>query len=281
MNPKQKLTLAAIIAAVGLGGGWFAKEYGDEYYLATPTEQAVEQKIGRQIFLSWDDEGIARDEKARLVETLYVETRQHWDYFDRQWEYISSVEVLDELENKRALGRFRKSGILELKSTLDKRDGSMLVHELAHAWHRSLSRSEEDDFKVRWLAISNNAYHFWPIEKAVDQTQSCQRYLREAATVDCYGARNFREDVATIVETVYSLATTEEKVITASKRSKEYAYFDAVLHEMDSEIVERVIKKIHLAAEFGFYSPAEEMNAVEICRYLIDKAHFTRTRNPP
>lgn len=160
MNKKKKLTLAAIIAAVGLGGGLFAKEYGDEYLLATPIEQAVERKIGRQIFLSWDDEDAERDEKARLVETLYDEARRHWDYFDRQWENVSSLEVLDELMTENIVMKMEQSGLLQLKSTLTSRDYHFFVHELTHAWQNSLSWSEQDDLKARWFALSNNAYHY-------------------------------------------------------------------------------------------------------------------------
>ncbi|MBS3170055.1 hypothetical protein J4210_06235 [Candidatus Woesearchaeota archaeon] len=101
----------------------------------------------------------------------------------------------------------------------------------------------------------------------MDQTQPCQQYIHEAATVSCYGARNFKEDVATIVELVY--------LLNFSKR-EEHPNFDQHLARIDQRAYSLVVEKIHLATEFGFYSPAEEKIAADLVR-----VRFTRNRSPP
>ncbi len=257
MTLKKKNTFKRIVLELAAIATVVATYHlGDELLFSTETEQRVEQKIGKGVYLNWSDRGKERDRKATLVEKLYHDVHGNWDYFGKQWERVGWIEVDDREEEYYALtGTI--FNIIEFNSNpryiLPREEH--FVHELAHVWYNSLTWKEQHEFEKEWLKISKNKYHH---ENLSNQKEHCDQFIREAATTSCYGADSFEEDIAEIVRTVFLLnkyGSAHQQIVSS------------FLIDIEQTTAPRVLEKIALAAEYKFFSPRERDIASDLLRF--------------
>ena len=262
---KRILYACASGALLGIGGK-LAYSYGDEIFLATDYERQVERNTRKQIFMNWSDHKIERDRKASLVERLYDDVKNNWDYFERQWNNLSWIDVDDSGErNIMVFHQFSNHLDINSNQKMIAPKEQDLVHELAHAWYSSLTLNQQDQFQKQWLQFSQDRYHHcetYDDPSCRQKHKSCPDFVREAATTSCYGADSFEEDVAEVVSTVYRL----------QKYGPTHPEMpSSILVDIDSLAVPRVLEKIALAADYGFYSPRERDTALELLRFQFRK----------
>ena len=209
------------------------------HHVKSQLEEYVDEEIQRPIV---DDDAKRRQERIVRFKEINRSVRNSWDQYDQQFPLFDTISFYENLSSPEiAQVRYRPVGYpkqeLRIKFTnMHSEAGpSSLVHEMAHAWHNTLS--EKKAFEKEWKQIAGDGYTNDP---KYPET-SCSEPMERVATVSCYGATNMNEDIATTVEKVYELKTEPDFM---------------------TEEASRIEEKIRLAAAYKFFSESERDNAL-------------------
>src|SRR3989338_7014005 len=97
---KSYYTRFLIMFSVAFGatsGAMLGKKYinecfVDEIFYPAPQETALEEKLGKPIYLNWNDFGEIRARKVMDLNKMYQKAALYWDNLHQQFTVPSSIE---------------------------------------------------------------------------------------------------------------------------------------------------------------------------------------------